>query len=125
MTSSAHKIFHTALISLGLISVAAAQWSEPSPDEVIVRGGWLFDGISDSRRQNTGIVIRDGKFAAIDADLQDQVLAAANVIDLTDADTIMPGMIASVDIMTGRKSVLSYIIEPVLKIREEAFRERL
>ncbi|MDJ0972091.1 MAG: HlyD family type I secretion periplasmic adaptor subunit [Kiloniellales bacterium] len=38
---------------------------------------------------------------------------------------IMPGMIASVDIMTGRKSVLSYIIEPVLKIKEEAFRERL
>lgn len=38
---------------------------------------------------------------------------------------IMPGMIASVDIMTGRKSILSYIVEPVMKIKEEAFRERL
>ena len=38
---------------------------------------------------------------------------------------IMPGMVASVDIMTGRKSILSYIVEPVMKIKEEAFRERL
>ncbi len=38
---------------------------------------------------------------------------------------IMPGMVATVDIKTGRKSILSYIIEPVLKIKEESFRERL
>ena len=37
---------------------------------------------------------------------------------------IMPGMVATVDIKTGRKSILSFIIEPVLRIREEAFRER-
>ncbi|MCG8354937.1 MAG: HlyD family type I secretion periplasmic adaptor subunit [Kiloniellales bacterium] len=38
---------------------------------------------------------------------------------------IMPGMLATVDIKTGKKSVLSYIVEPVVRIREEAFRERL
>jgi len=93
MKSSISKQFTTAGALMLLASSATAQWAEPSANEVIVRGGWLFDGISDTRRQNTGIVIRDGKFAEIDADLQEQVLAGANVIDLTDADTILPGMI--------------------------------
>jgi imidazolonepropionase-like amidohydrolase len=93
MTSSTGKTIAIATVALTLTSTALAQWSEPSADEIIVRGGWLFDGVSDTRRQNTGIVIRDGKFAEIDADLQEQVLAAAQVIDLTDDDTILPGMI--------------------------------
>jgi len=37
---------------------------------------------------------------------------------------ITPGMQATVDIHTGRKSVLDYLIKPVLKLRHEAFRER-
>ncbi|WP_256994699.1 HlyD family type I secretion periplasmic adaptor subunit [Pseudomonas tolaasii] len=36
---------------------------------------------------------------------------------------IIPGMIASVDIKTGEKTILSYLLKPVLKARE-AFRER-
>jgi len=93
MTTSIGKAFAAALFALTVTATAAAQWSEPSADEIIVRGGWLFDGVSDTRRRNTGIVIRDGKFAAVDADLQEQVLATANVIDLDDDDTILPGML--------------------------------
>ncbi len=37
---------------------------------------------------------------------------------------ITPGMQATVDIHTGRKSVIDYLIKPVLKLRHEAFRER-
>ncbi|MBC9250005.1 hemolysin secretion protein D [Pseudomonas alcaligenes] len=37
---------------------------------------------------------------------------------------IIPGMVASVDIMTGEKSVLDYLLKPVLKARSEALRER-
>ena len=37
---------------------------------------------------------------------------------------IMPGMQAQIDIHTGSKSVLSYLIKPVLKLKSEAFRER-
>ena len=37
---------------------------------------------------------------------------------------ITPGMQASVDIKTGDKSVMEYLIRPVLKIRYEAFHER-
>jgi adhesin transport system membrane fusion protein len=37
---------------------------------------------------------------------------------------IIPGMQATVDIHTGEKSVIDYLVKPVLKIRHEAFRER-
>lgn len=37
---------------------------------------------------------------------------------------IMPGMQASVDIITGRKSVLDYILKPVLKTKQNALTER-
>lgn len=37
---------------------------------------------------------------------------------------IIPGMIATVDIITGHKSVLDYLLKPVLKARNEALRER-
>ena len=37
---------------------------------------------------------------------------------------IMPGMEATVDINTGQKTVMDYLIKPVLKLKDEAFRER-
>ena len=37
---------------------------------------------------------------------------------------IIPGMTATVDIITGHKSVLDYLLKPVLKARTEALRER-
>lgn len=37
---------------------------------------------------------------------------------------ITPGMICDVEIITGRKSVLSYLLKPVSKARSEALRER-
>ncbi len=37
---------------------------------------------------------------------------------------IIPGMVASVDIITGKKSVLSYLLKPIIRARAEALRER-
>jgi adhesin transport system membrane fusion protein len=37
---------------------------------------------------------------------------------------ILPGMVATVEIMTGRKSVLDYMIKPARLLRDEALRER-
>ena len=37
---------------------------------------------------------------------------------------IIPGMVASVDIITGQKSILSYLLKPILRARAEALRER-
>lgn len=37
---------------------------------------------------------------------------------------IIPGMIAEVDILTGQKTILSYLLKPVLKAKQAAFTER-
>ena len=37
---------------------------------------------------------------------------------------ITPGMQATIDIHTGKRSVIDFLIKPVLKLRHEAFRER-
>lgn len=37
---------------------------------------------------------------------------------------IIPGMVTSVDIITGKKSVLSYLLKPITRARAEALRER-
>ena len=68
---------------------AFAQFSVSGDAELVIRGGWLFDSVSDTRRRNTGIVIRNGKIVEVDADVQ----SATNVIELQDSNTILPGMI--------------------------------
>lgn len=37
---------------------------------------------------------------------------------------IIPGMVATVHIQTGRKTVLSYLLKPIIKAKSEALRER-
>lgn len=37
---------------------------------------------------------------------------------------IIPGMIAEVDILTGKKTVMDYLLKPILKGRQKAMRER-
>ncbi|MES0870786.1 HlyD family type I secretion periplasmic adaptor subunit [Pseudovibrio sp. SCP19] len=37
---------------------------------------------------------------------------------------IIPGMVASIDILTGNKTVLDYLLKPINKVRSEALRER-
>jgi adhesin transport system membrane fusion protein len=44
--------------------------------------------------------------------------------DFGDKLPIIPGMTAEVDVLTGRKSVLSYLLKPVLKLQAYALRER-
>ncbi|MGL5597111.1 MAG: HlyD family type I secretion periplasmic adaptor subunit, partial [Aeromonas sp.] len=44
--------------------------------------------------------------------------------DELNALPIIPGMLASVDIITGKKSVLDYLLKPILRARQSALRER-
>ena len=37
---------------------------------------------------------------------------------------ILPGMVATVEVLTGRKSVLDYMLKPARMLRDEALRER-
>ncbi|MGD9649285.1 MAG: HlyD family type I secretion periplasmic adaptor subunit, partial [Dongiaceae bacterium] len=50
---------------------------------------------------------------------------SGNTLDKQDKPLqITPGMTASVDIITGRKTVLDYLLKPILKAQENALRER-
>ena len=37
---------------------------------------------------------------------------------------IIPGMVASADVLTGKKSVLDYLLKPILRAQQHALRER-
>ncbi len=62
------RLFICAIAFLaGLTPVlVGAQDAEAEPGSLFIRGGWLFDGISDTRRRNSGILIRDGKIVGVD-----------------------------------------------------------
>jgi len=92
------KFRHSAAALCLLATLAAplqalAQWSASGGESLLIRGGWLFDGVSDTRRPNTGIVIQNGRIVEVDADVQQHNWDAANVMDLQDSHTILPGMI--------------------------------
>ena len=37
---------------------------------------------------------------------------------------IMPGMVVTADILVGKKTVLDYLLKPILKAKQNALRER-
>jgi len=37
---------------------------------------------------------------------------------------IVPGMVAQIDVLTGKRTILDYIVQPVVKMKETAFREQ-
>ncbi|MEO5368041.1 MAG: HlyD family type I secretion periplasmic adaptor subunit [Magnetococcus sp. WYHC-3] len=56
---------------------------------------------------------------------QIQVRTRENHLGTADAPLpVLPGMEATVDILTGRKTVLDYLLKPFIKTRERALRER-
>ena len=94
MNHSRRALILATTILLAIVPVASfAQWAKPDEGELIIRGGWIFDSVSDTRRPNSRIVIRNGKITEVDADAQQQIPSTANVIDLRNSDTILPGMI--------------------------------
>ena len=89
------KIKVVAFGSLALLSLSSvhAQWSEETEGELLIRGGWVFDGVGEERRPNTGVHILNGKIVALDADSLADSINDADVIQLADNETLLPGMI--------------------------------
>ena len=76
-----------------------------------------------------GRVVRIGADTIQGADGQEffRVVVRTNVSFLGTEDNplpITPGMVASVDIQTGERTVLSYLTKPILRAHSEALRER-
>lgn len=75
------------------ITPVQAEDNDPEAGALLVRGGWLFDGIADERRRNTGILIRDGDIVAVDVSANQNNSSSTAVIELADTETIVPGFI--------------------------------
>ena len=85
MTANQFPRLHNWLILCALLS------SSEAVGQVVLRGGWLFDSVGDDVVRNTGIVISNGSFLEVGADLTGRDLGDAEVIDLQDDDYILPG----------------------------------
>ena len=85
-------IYIITVLTVQMPLLAYAQDNEAAAEPLILRGGWLFDGISDTRRRNSGIVIQNGKITGVDVGQTQQDLADARVIELSNSETILPGM---------------------------------
>jgi len=76
-----------------------------------------------------GRIVRIGADAVMRPDREEsayviEVRTESAILDAAGAAVeILPGMVAQVDILTGRKTVLDYLIRPVRRVREEAFRD--
>ena len=80
-------------VTLFLPLSLCAQWSQSEAGALVIQGGWLFDGVTDTRRKNSGIMILNGKIETVDLGTQAQYPDNARVINLQDSETILPGFI--------------------------------
>src|SRR5262245_18082765 len=87
-----------ALLSIALSLLTRSPLAQPQiapaqpGQEIVVRGGCLSTGTSDTRVRNSGIVVANGKFVEVGANLAGRDLSGARVVDLDDNATILPGM---------------------------------
>jgi imidazolonepropionase-like amidohydrolase len=86
-------VYVITLLACFTPALALALGPDTEAGSVLIRGGWLFDGVSDTRRRNSGIIVRGGKIAAIDVNADQDSFARATVIELDDSETILPGLI--------------------------------
>ena len=118
----------------------------PTSDELVVRAkldpkdrGYVVKGQKANVKVTTFDYARYGdlegmvEHIAASTDMTQDGIAYYTVVVKTDKNylgeekgeyAIQPGMQATVDIHTGQRTVLDFIIRPVLKLRHEAFRER-
>ena len=86
----------TRLILLSLLLAAVLAYGQVQTafqsGDVIIRGGWLFDSVSDGVRRNTGIVVRNGVILEVDANLNGRDTSAAEVVTLNDDQYVLPGL---------------------------------
>jgi len=78
-------------IALVPLFMAGTVLSYAQAPDILIRGGWLFDGTGDTVVHNPGILIRAGKIIEV-GDTRDEVAGEPIVLELNDGQTISPGM---------------------------------
>src|SRR5437016_5211498 len=79
-------------LTLAAVEVLSGAQAQDNGNTVVVRGGWLFDSVHDTRTRNTGIVVRGGVIIHLGAPSASE-LAGAQVIEVADSETVLPGFI--------------------------------
>lgn len=83
-----------AFLFLALAACASGDRSVTPPDgALVIRGGWLFDGTGEEMVPNRGIVIQDSLLLHVNVDLSGQDLSSAQIVELTDTDYVIPGLL--------------------------------
>lgn len=82
-----------AALSCCLAVTGALPASAPAQaaSDVVVRGGWLWNGTGDERVPNPGIYIRAGKILQLGGDSAERHFGDARILEIGDAETILPG----------------------------------
>ncbi len=84
----------------------------------------IYGGLTGRVELISPDTLRDERKSEDDSHYRVLVRTEASTLHSADRELpIIPGMTASVEIRTGEKSILDFILKPVLKVRE-AFRER-
>lgn len=82
----------------------------------------IYGGLTGTLEQISADTITDEKG---DSFYQIYVRTSKNFLGNTQKPLlIIPGMLASVDILTGKKTVMDYLLKPILKTKQNALRER-
>ena len=79
------------ILALAFANGALAQFGEAPEGAQLIRGGWLFDGVSGERVPNPGILIRDGVIVAVGYDEPVRPFTGINQLLLDDDQTVLPG----------------------------------
>lgn len=81
----------------GVLGLLMGAWAGPvhaqSTQEVVIRGGWLFDSIGEEIVRNPGIVVRAGRIMRVGVDLSEVDTSEARVVELNDNEYLLPGII--------------------------------
>lgn len=75
-----------------LASMALAPGGVAAQQPVIIRGGWIFTGASDTVERNRAIFVRGGRILVTNGNLSEEDTAGARVITLDDDEYILPGI---------------------------------
>ena len=84
-----------------------------------------LDGIVSRISADTIIDRKENSYYLVRIKTDKSYLGGANGdIEESEKKMIIPGMTATVDILTGKKSVLDYLLKPILKAQQNALTER-
>jgi imidazolonepropionase-like amidohydrolase len=70
----------------------ALQTTEIQKGDIVFRGGLIFDAVGDQAVRNTGLIVRNGTILEVGANLAGRDLSAAQVVDLAETETLLPGL---------------------------------